>query len=198
MKLLLSLAIGYLLGSLSFGVILSRVFGHMDIRTQGSGNAGATNMLRVMGKKYGFATFALDLLKGLFAARLGVAIGGGDLGGLIGGIGAVVGHNYPLYFGFRGGKGISTSFGALLGVYPLQVLCAFAAFLIVLALTKYVSAGSLAAAVTLPIFVLATTDRNPYCVAIIFCYSLLAIWRHRTNIARLLQHRENKFSLGKK
>ncbi|MCR4706695.1 MAG: glycerol-3-phosphate 1-O-acyltransferase PlsY [Clostridiales bacterium] len=198
MKLFLSLIIGYLLGSLSFGIILSRVFGHMDIRTKGSGNAGATNMFRVMGKKYGLMTFALDLLKGLAGALLGKAIAGGDLGGLIGGIGAVIGHNYPLFFGFRGGKGISTSFGALLGVYPMQVLGAFAAFLIVLAITKYVSAGSLAAAVTLPIFVLATTDRNPVCVAIIFCYSLLAIYRHRGNIVRLIHHEESKITLNRK
>ena len=198
MKLLLSFIIGYLLGSLSFGVIVSRVFGHMDIRTKGSGNAGTTNILRVMGKRYALLTFALDLLKGLAGALIGKAIAGGAIGGLIGGIGAVVGHNFPLYFGFRGGKGIATSFGALLGVYPLQVLGAFAAFLLVLAITRYVSAGSLAAAVTLPVFVLLTTDRDPVCVAIIFIYSLLAIYRHRENIVRLIQHRENRFTLHRK
>ena len=198
MKLLLSLVIGYLLGSLSFGVIISRVFGHMDIRTQGSGNAGTTNILRIMGKKYAILTFVLDLLKGLAGALIGKALAGGDLGGLVGGIGAVLGHNFPLYFGFKGGKGIATSFGALLGVYPLQVLGSFVAFAIVLALTKYVSAGSLTAAVTLPIFVLLTTDRNPACMVIIFCYSLLAIYRHRENIVRLIEHRENRFSWHKK
>ena len=198
MKTVICLILGYLIGSLSFGIIISRAFGHMDIRTVGSGNAGTTNILRVMGKRYAFLTFLLDLLKGVAGACIGRAIGGGTLGGLLGGIGTVLGHNFPLYFGFRGGKGIATSFGALLAVYPIQVLSAFAVFLAVTAATRYVSAGSLAAALTLPLFVLFTAPREPACLVIIFCYSLLAIFQHRANIVRIIQHRENKFSFHKK
>ncbi len=132
MKLLLTLIIGYLLGSISTGVILSRVFGHKDIRNQGSGNSGTTNMLRVMGKKFALLTFAGDLLKGIIAVLIGKALLGTQAGEIIGAFGAILGHNFPLYFGFKGGKGIATSFGCLLIVFPLQTLCAFGVFLLLL------------------------------------------------------------------
>ena len=119
MKLLLTLVIGYLLGSISTGVILSRVFGHKDIRNQGSGNSGTTNMLRVMGKKFALLTFAGDLLKGIIAVLIGKALLGTQAGEIVGAFGAILGHNFPLYFGFKGGKGIATSFGCLLIVFPL-------------------------------------------------------------------------------
>lgn len=118
MKLLLTLVIGYLLGSISTGVILSRVFGHKDIRNQGSGNSGTTNMLRVMGKKFALLTFAGDLLKGIIAVLIGKALLGTQAGEIVGAFGAILGHNFPLYFGFKGGKGIATSFGCLLIVFP--------------------------------------------------------------------------------
>ncbi len=148
-KLILTLVIGYLLGSISTGVIVSRVFGHKDIRSEGSGNSGTTNMLRVMGKKYALLTFAGDLLKGIVAVLIGKAWLGTQAGEIVGAFGAILGHNFPLYFGFKGGKGIATSFGCLLIVFPVQTLCAFGVFLLIVALTRYVSAGSLGAAVTL-------------------------------------------------
>lgn len=150
-KLVLTLIIGYLLGSISTGVIVSRVFGHKDIRSEGSGNSGTTNMLRVMGKKYALLTFAGDLFKGIAAVLIGKAWLGTQAGEIVGAFGAILGHNFPLYFGFKGGKGIATSFGCLLVVFPVQTLCAFGVFLLLVAATRYVSAGSLGAAVTLPI-----------------------------------------------
>ena len=198
MKLLLTLVVGYLLGSISTGVILSRAFGHKDIRSQGSGNSGTTNMLRVMGKKFALLTFAGDLLKGIIAVLIGKALLGTQAGEIVGAFGAILGHNFPLYFGFKGGKGIATSFGCLLIVFPLQTLCAFGVFLLLVATTRYVSAGSLGAAVTLPFFILFTTPCDPviWCSVIAIC--LLAIWRHYPNIKRLMNHTESKLNLGKK
>ena len=198
MKLLLTLVIGYLLGSISTGVILSRAFGHKDIRSQGSGNSGTTNMLRVMGKKFALLTFAGDLLKGITAVLIGKALLGTQAGEIVGAFGAILGHNFPLYFGFKGGKGIATSFGCLLIVFPLQTLCAFGVFLLLVATTRYVSAGSLGAAVTLPFFIMFTTPCDPviWCSVIAIC--LLAIWRHYPNIKRLMNHTESKLSFGKK
>ena len=198
MKLLLTLVIGYLLGSISTGVILSRAVGHKDIRSQGSGNSGTTNMLRVMGKKFALLTFAGDLREGSTAVLIGKALLGTQAGEIVGAFGAILGHNFPLYFGFKGGKGIATSFGCLLIVFPLQTLCAFGVFLLLVATTRYVSAGSLGAAVTLPFFIMFTTPCDPviWCSVIAIC--LLAIWRHYPNIKRLMNHTESKLSFGKK
>ena len=99
-KLVLTLIIGYLLGSISTGVIVSRVFGHKDIRSEGSGNSGTTNMLRVMGKKYALLTFAGDLFKGIAAVLIGKTWLGTQAGEIVGAFGAILGHNFPLYFGF--------------------------------------------------------------------------------------------------
>ncbi len=198
MKLLLTLVVGYLLGSISTGVILSRAFGHKDIRSQGSGNSGTTNMLRVMGKKFALLTFAGDLLKGIIAVLIGKALLGTQAGEIVGAFGAILGHNFPLYFGFKGGKGIATSFGCLLIVFPLQTLCAFGVFLLLVATTRYVSAGSLGAAVTLPFFIMFTTPCDPVIWGSVIAICLLAIWRHYPNIKRLMNHTESKLSFGKK
>ena len=103
-NMLLVVIIGYLLGSVSSGVLLSKVLKNSDIRKQGSGNAGTTNMLRIHGKGMAALTFVCDVLKGVIAVYIGKALMGGELGGVLGVLGAVLGHNYPLYFGFKGGK----------------------------------------------------------------------------------------------
>ena len=135
LSILIVIVAGYLLGSISTGVVLSRLFAKTDIRSQGSGNAGTTNMLRVLGRKMALLTFIGDMLKGIIAVFIGKWLIGGELGGLLGVVGAVLGHYYPLYFGFKGGKGIATSFGSLLFVFPVQALLAFAVFLILVAVT---------------------------------------------------------------
>ena len=199
-NMILTLAIGYLFGSISSGVLLSKALTKVDIRTQGSGNAGTTNMLRIHGKWMALVTFLCDILKGVIAVYIGKALVGGEAGGVLGTLGAVLGHNFPIFFGFKGGKGIATSFGSLLFVYPVQALLAFAVFLILVFFTHYVSVGSIAAAFTLPALVLLTTPFDPViCFSMVFLGSMV-IYRHKANIARLLQHKENKldFSVFKK
>lgn len=196
-RLALTLVIGYLLGSISSGVLISRALGY-DIRSKGSGNSGTTNMLRVMGKKPAALTFVCDMLKGIVAVLIGAALAGGKSGQLVGAVGAVLGHNFPLYFGFKGGKGIATSFGCLLFIYPAQALAAFSVFLVLVLLTRYVSVGSIGAAVTLPIFVMLTTPRDPVTWGCALFLGLLALWRHKGNMQRLLAGTESKLSFHAK
>ena len=196
LKIILTLAIGYLLGSISTGVVLSKLFHNTDIRSQGSGNAGTTNMLRILGRRMALFTFLGDMLKGIIAVFIGKALVGGDLGGVLGVAGAVLGHYYPLYFGFKGGKGIATSFGSMLFVFPVQALLAFTVFLILVAATHYVSVGSVAAAFTLPMLVLLTHPENVPVWVITACIGISVIWRHRANIKRLLNHTESKLDFS--
>ena len=195
-SILIVIAAGYLLGSISTGVVLSRLFAKTDIRSQGSGNAGTTNMLRVLGRKMALLTFIGDMLKGIIAVFIGKWLIGGELGGLLGVVGAVLGHYYPLYFGFKGGKGIATSFGSLLFVFPVQALLAFAVFLILVAVTHYVSVGSIAAAITLPLLIVITHWQEPSLWIITVCIGASVVWRHRANIKRLMNHTENKLDFG--
>lgn len=194
-KLIVIIA-GYLLGSISTGVVLSKLFANTDIRSQGSGNAGTTNMLRVLGRKLALFTFLGDMLKGIIAVFIGKWLVGGSLGGLLGVVGAVLGHYYPLYFGFKGGKGIATSFGSLLFVFPVQALLAFAVFLILVGVTHYVSVGSIAAAITLPLLVVITHWQKPTLWILTVCIGASVVWRHRANIKRLMSHTESKLDFG--
>ncbi|MBE5799987.1 MAG: glycerol-3-phosphate 1-O-acyltransferase PlsY [Clostridiales bacterium] len=197
LKMILVIAIGYLLGSISTGVVLSKMLAKTDIRTQGSGNAGTTNMLRVLGRKAALLTFIGDMLKGIIAVFIGKWLVGGELGGLLGVVGAVLGHYYPLYFGFKGGKGIATSFGSLLFVFPVQALLAFTVFLVLVAVTHYVSVGSVAAAITLPLLVVFTHFDQPALWIITACTGASVVWRHRANIKRLMNHTESKLDFSK-
>lgn len=196
LSILVVIVVGYLLGSISTGVVLSRVFAKTDIRSQGSGNAGTTNMLRVLGRRMALFTFIGDMLKGIIAVFIGKWLIGGELGGLLGVVGAVLGHYYPLYFGFKGGKGIATSFGSLLFVFPVQALLAFAVFLILVAVTHYVSVGSIAAAITLPLLIVITHFQEPTLWIITVCIGASVVWRHRANIKRLMNHTENKLDFS--
>ena len=196
LSILIVIVAGYLLGSISTGVVLSRLFAKTDIRSQGSGNAGTTNMLRVLGRKMALLTFIGDMLKGIIAVFIGKWLIGGELGGLLGVVGAVLGHYYPLYFGFKGGKGIATSFGSLLFVFPVQALLAFAVLLILVAVTHYVSVGSIAAAITLPLLIVITRFQEPTLWIITVCIGASVVWRHRANIKRLMNHTENKLDFS--
>lgn len=196
LRMLLVVVIGYLLGSISTGVVLSRIFTKTDIRNQGSGNAGTTNMLRVLGRKMALFTFAGDMLKGIIAVFIGKWLVGGQLGGLMGVVGAVLGHYYPLYFGFKGGKGIATSFGSLLFVFPIEALLAFTVFLVLVAVTHYVSIGSIAAAITVPLLVLLTHAGEPALWIITACVGASVVWRHKANIVRLMNHTENQLDFS--
>lgn len=196
LKLLLVLVVGYLLGNFSTGVVLSRCAKGMDIRDYGSKSAGSTNMLRVLGRSSAALTLIGDMLKGILAALLGGWLLGGKFGALLGGIAAIVGHDFPVLLHFKGGKGIATSFGLLLYLYPIQSLIVLAFFILVVALTHYVSVGSIASACLYPFIISATTPfdlRVTLCLVVI---CLLAVFCHRANIQRLLAGKENKLDFA--
>jgi len=145
---------GYLIGSVNAAVIISKTFYKSDIRTHGSGNAGTTNMLRTFGKKAAAGTFLIDLLKGVFAALLGMLIMkllsfDSTTGAVCGAIGAILGHNWPIYFSFKGGKGVLTSFAVLLVIMPIPSLICLGVFIVVVLITRYVSLGSMLGAFAL-------------------------------------------------
>jgi len=195
LKLLLIAVIGYLLGSISTGILYSRALGQ-DIRTQGSKNAGATNMARVHGLNKGLVTLLGDCLKGVLATLIGMWIAG-QTGAMIGGAAAAIGHMWPVFFGFKGGKGVATLLGAGLVVDPVILLAALALAILVIAATKYVSLGSITGVTSFTIGVIIFRGIWPVGVWGIVM-SALCCWRHRTNIQRLLKGTENKFSLKKK
>jgi glycerol-3-phosphate acyltransferase PlsY len=195
----------YLIGSFPSGYLVGKSQG-IDIRQHGSRNIGATNVLRVMGKKWGYLVFLCDSLKGFLAVKLGVLLAaaagtGGDatLAGVAGGICCIIGHNYTVWLGFKGGKGIATSIGVLLAIVPiLIVMIVLLVWLAVFFIWKYVSLASVSAALSLPLAVLILfplVAHGNYWVLVIFSIivATLAVWRHRSNIDRLLQGKENRF-----
>ena len=200
--------IGYLLGSVNTAVILSNVVYKKDIRTQGSGNAGMTNMNRVYGKKAALFTFLGDFCKGIIAVFLGKLILGlagfdSSYGACIAGALAVIGHNWPVYFGFKGGKGVLTSFSVLIVVVPIPTLIVFSLFIFLVAITKYVSLGSMVSAASLPVIVffvgdylLSVSGLSPVFCLCVFVAALIII-RHHANIKRLIKGEESKLSLKK-
>ena len=192
--LLLVAVIGYLLGSISTGILYSLALGQ-DIRTQGSKNSGATNMSRVHGLKEGLLTFLGDSLKGVAAVLIGRWLGG-QLGAIVGGTFAIVGHMWPLYFGFKGGKGVSTCVGVSLVTYPPFGAMALVIGLAVMLITKYVSLGSMLGVLSFAIGVTICYGFWPIGLWA-FALEALVVWRHRSNIQRLLNGTENKIGKPK-
>ncbi len=201
---LIAAAIGYLLGSCPNGYLVSRARG-IDIRKQGSGNIGATNVLRVLGKKWGYLVFALDALKGFVAVRLAFAVvlaltphtTQRELIGIAGGLACILGHTFPVWLRFRGGKGVATSAGVLLGLMPIAVVSVFAVWLILFQVTRYVSVASITAAAALPVFVMLYLHLKLLTGASLLPFSILiagvVIWRHRSNMQRLFHGKEQRF-----
>lgn len=191
----ISVAIGYLLGSISFSYLYGKWFKGIDIREHGSGNAGATNTLRVLGKKAGILVFLLDIGKGVLAVWIGRWAAADDTGWVpvLCGLAAVIGHNWPVYFGFRGGKGIATTIGALASLSFLPALIAGVLAILTIAVTRYVSLGSLVFAALLPFLIGFMGDSAEILTASII-FAVFAFVRHRTNIVKLAQGRENKLS----
>ncbi len=190
----ITLVSGYLLGSLSFSIIFSCFLGR-DIRKQGSGNAGATNMTRVFGWLPGVATLAFDVLKALAAMMIGRKLLG-DLGVCLGGIASMTGHCWPVFYGFKGGKGIAI--GAAIGFMIDWRVCVsiVATFLIVAVITKKVSLGSIAAAVAIVPATLVFAP-EPLMIVLAVFGMILAITRHEKNIERLIDGTEPDFKAGK-
>ncbi|GAA3769640.1 glycerol-3-phosphate 1-O-acyltransferase PlsY [Terriglobus aquaticus] len=199
--IVLSLGIAYLLGSIPFGYILVRTFRGEDIRATGSGNIGATNVARSGAKGLGIATLVLDALKGWLAVyiaqRLALHYGafphGYDVAALAG-LFAVLGHMFPVWLGFRGGKGVATALGVFLALMPFVTLVAVLVFAGVVVTTRYVSLGSIIGAAVLAILAVCFDGRHRIIVDL--CYiaiALLVIWKHSGNIQRLRAGTESKF-----
>lgn len=204
--IILSALIGYALGSISFSVIFSKKIAGFDLREKGSGNAGSTNALRTAGKKVAILTLICDILKGIVAILLAILIGNifkfenVDILVQISAVAAILGHTFPIFFGFKGGKGVATSLGVLLLVnWKIGLICLIFA-LILMAITKIVSVGSIAAAILFPVLVLFIGDSfivegNYFIFSIIL--ALLVVFNHRSNIKKLANGTENKLSFKK-
>ena len=179
-----------LLGSLSFAILLSRLTGNPDPRMSGSGNAGATNMLRLAGKKLAILTLLGDLCKGLLPVLLAQQLAGSLQEQAWIGVCAVVGHMYPVYFRFRGGKGVATAAGMLLGLYPPAALLAIATWLLTFQLTR---TSSLAALIATPLTLPLLAWQEPAALLPMSALTMLIVWRHRGNLRDLLAGRERHF-----
>lgn len=194
---------GYAAGSLNSSVIVGRLHG-VDIREKGSKNAGLTNTHRVLGGKAALMVLAGDVIKGVVSVLFGMLMGNLSRGGIpveiyaaCAGVFSVIGHNWPVYFNFKGGKGILTSASVVFMLDWKIGLSALAVFIILTALFKYVSLGSMVAAVTVPVFAL-VFDHSAVFVFIMLFLAALAVYRHRANITRLINGNENKLSFKKK
>ena len=186
--------IAYFLGNFATSYIVSMRAAHIDIRKHGSGNAGATNVLRVLGAKAAALTFLGDTLKGVAAVLIGRYIAGSN-GAILAGLFVVIGHNWPVTLGFKGGKGVATTIGAMLAINPLLVLVVFSVGAVVLIITKYVSLASITGMVIFPITMILFRQSTEY-IIFSFILPLLGIFKHRKNIVRLIKGTESK--IGKK
>lgn len=193
-KILLTIILTYLIGSFSSAYIIGKFAKGIDIRNHGSGNSGATNALRVMGKQMGLLTFLFDFGKGIISLLIGRALLG-DLGGLLAGISVVVGHNWPIFIGWKGGKGVAASLGVLLIIHWPSTLIAVLIGLIIGLSTRYVSLGSMCFLSSFPIiyFLISNSFYKEYLLLAIFL-AVMAIIRHKSNIRRLINGNENKLS----
>lgn len=194
MYFFLAVLSGFLLGSISFGIIVVKLFKGYDIRQYGSGNTGFTNVLRVVGKGPAAIVLVGDILKGMLSVWIGFRLGGVNVG-VAAGLAAMLGHTYPAFFGFRGGKGMATGLGVIITLAPDVTIIAVTVFLVTLFLSRYVSLGSILGALAAVIAVFALHKPLPI---IIFAVAgaALAIYRHRSNMVRLYRGTENK--IGKK
>ena len=202
--LLIAGFVSYLIGSIPAGYIAGRSAG-IDIRTVGSGNIGATNVTRVLGKRYGYPVFIVDFLKGFAAVGMSIMIAKrgqtglipSELFGVVGAVACVLGHSFPVWLGFKGGKGVAASAGALFGLMPFVALIAVAVWLIIFYLTRYVSVASMTAALAVPITIvsmmlLGQTDETALLYFSI-CLAAVVIVRHRSNLLRLVRGTEPRF-----
>ncbi len=198
--LLLVTALAYLIGSFATAVWVGKIFHKIDVREHGSGNAGATNVIRVLGWKTGVPVLLIDVLKGWVAAMLPVFFNMADQGSamltnyqIIAGLATVVGHIYPVFAGFRGGKGVATIFGVLLAIHPLVTISCFGVFLCVFLISGYVSLGSMTAGISFPVLLFFFFNTpSVYLKIFSVVVALALLFTHRKNISRLLKGEESK------
>jgi acyl phosphate:glycerol-3-phosphate acyltransferase len=189
-QIILVLILAYLLGSIPSGLIIGKVFYKTDIREHGSGNLGGTNTFRTLGVKAGLAVTVADILKGTLAASLPVLFGLDTINPVLAGVFAVIGHTYPVFAGFRGGKAVATSGGVLLFCAPLMFLTIFVVFFASLYITKFVSLSSMLAGICAVIYAAIDGD-IPLLIAVTLLASFV-IYRHRANIKRIMNKTEPK------
>lgn len=202
---LLVAAVAYLLGSIPFGLILVRLVRGEDVRLSGSGNIGATNVARTGGAKLGVTTLILDALKGYAAVAFAIVVSHREaaidagLAAALAALCAILGHVFPVWLKFRGGKGVATGVGAFLGLAPRAVLVVLAIFLIIVAISRYVSLGSMVASALFPIlaYFLYRGTSSVADLLVMFAASLLIILKHKANIRRLLNGTENRLQFHK-
>ncbi|HEX8076996.1 MAG TPA: glycerol-3-phosphate 1-O-acyltransferase PlsY [Chthoniobacterales bacterium] len=197
--------LGYLFGSFPAGYLAGRLAG-VDIQNEGSGNIGATNAIRVLGKRWGIPVLVIDIFKGFAAVRIALYLAGNSPAAkpyaeylaILSAILCVVGHSFPVWLRFKGGKGVATSAGVMFGLFPLAVPFALVIWYVVFEISRYVSLASIAAAISLPIIValfahwgfIDTSALTYFAIAAM----LLVLWRHRSNFSRLLNGTEQRFS----
>ena len=195
---LLSIPLAYLLGSIPFGYILVKIFRNEDIRASGSGNIGATNVARSGAKGLGIATLLLDCGKAFVAVKIAqhIAPGNYDLA-VVAAVAAILGHVFPVWLSFRGGKGVASALGVFLALTPISAACTFAVFLVIVLITRYVSLASVVGSATFPLFAFHFVPfRSPIVILGFLFIPLLIIVKHHQNIRRLLAGTESRF--GKK
>jgi len=193
LKTVLILILAYVIGSIPFALIIGKAVGGVDVRNYGSGNLGGTNAFRVLGWKAGISVIIADILKGMVATYLGMVAGGETLG-ILAGLVAAVGHCYPLFAGFKGGKGVAVGTGVYLVLAPQVVLLAALAFALTLLISRYVSLSSIIAALTLGILTL-VYDMSIFLTIISWVLVVFVIYRHRSNIKRILNGTENRIRI---
>ena len=196
--------IGYLLGSFNFALILSRKMYKDDIRKHGSKNAGTTNMMRTYGSKAAGLTILGDMLKAVVAVILGALLMGLYFGGYAAALGCVVGHVFPAFFGFKGGKGVATAAAAILVLNPLAFLCVLGVFLLSVLFTRYISLGSVLGAAVFPLITFYTcfskenlSSGSGFAFLCAYIIAIIVIVKHHANLSRLAHGTESKFSFKK-
>jgi glycerol-3-phosphate acyltransferase PlsY len=205
MNELLLVILAYLIGSVPTSVWVSQYFFDIDIREYGSGNAGATNTYRVLGPKWGTTVMLVDMLKGIVAVKLALLLpqyADSDTRfqnlQIVLGLAAVIGHVFPIWADFRGGKGVATLFGLVLGVSPITALCCSGVFLLVLYLTRFVSLSSIFASIAFPVFILIIFNfQNDTYRVFAIAVALMVILTHQKNIGRLFKGNESKVPILK-
>ncbi|HHU48933.1 MAG: glycerol-3-phosphate 1-O-acyltransferase PlsY [Caldicoprobacterales bacterium] len=196
-KYLLVILISYLIGNFAPSYFMGKIVKNIDIREHGSGNAGATNAFRVLGALAGGIVFIFDVLKGVLAVHLGLWLTGSSLGGMVAGGMAVIGHDWPVMLRFKGGKGIASSLGLVLVLFPKVGLILLGFGLAVIFITRYVSLGSICAVVLCPILLVVFGEPVELCLIAVIL-AAIAVLRHRENILRMLKGTENRISFSKK
>ena len=197
LAVLLCMASAYLIGSINPAIIISKKYFNDDIRTHGSGNAGTTNTLRTYGIKIAAVIFALDLIKAAVAIAIGSLILTRAIGGAVAGLFVILGHNFPIYYKFKGGKGVACTAMVILILSPASFVILLPVFIAIVALTRFVSLGSIISVMLFPLLTSVFYKQDGFVTLAAFAIMLIVVFMHRENIKRLLEGKESKISFGK-